>query len=75
MLMERNTHPKVPSEMLGHSTVYFTMDTYQHVQSSFQQTAAPAIRGSGRLLQLMGVGKLWATRPQRVSLGCLKEAK
>lgn len=30
-LLERGVHPKVVQEMLGHSTITITLDTYSHV--------------------------------------------
>jgi len=33
-------HPKVGSEMLGHSSVAFTLDVYSHVIPGIQKTAA-----------------------------------
>jgi integrase len=34
------THPKVVQEMLGHSTISMTLDTYSHVVPSMQKEAA-----------------------------------
>lgn len=42
-LLEAGVHPKVVSEALGHSSVAFTMQVYQHVMPSMQETAAKAI--------------------------------
>lgn len=39
-LLLRNTHPKIVSERLGHSTVQITLDTYSHVLPSMQYEAA-----------------------------------
>ena len=33
-------HPKVVQEMLGHSTITLTLDTYSHVVPSMQEEAA-----------------------------------
>ncbi|MDI9459060.1 MAG: hypothetical protein QM373_04940, partial [Bacillota bacterium] len=33
-------HPKVVQEMLGHSTISMTLDTYSHVIPSMQKEAA-----------------------------------
>ena len=33
-------HPKVVTEVLGHSSVAFTLDTYSHVVPSIQKAAA-----------------------------------
>ncbi|QGT99308.1 hypothetical protein SYNTR_0715 [Candidatus Syntrophocurvum alkaliphilum] len=40
LLLEAGEHPKVVSEMLGHSTITITLDTYSHVLPSMQQKAA-----------------------------------
>jgi len=42
-LLAGGVHPKVASEALGHSSVGFTMDTYQHLMPSMQAAAARAI--------------------------------
>jgi integrase len=42
-LLEASVHPKVVSEALGHSSVSFTMDTYQHLMPTMQETATQAI--------------------------------
>jgi hypothetical protein len=34
-----NVHPKIVSEMLGHSSVAFTLATYSHVIGGLQQAA------------------------------------
>ncbi len=40
MLLEAGEHPKVVSEMLGHSSITITLDTYSHVLPSMQAKAA-----------------------------------
>lgn len=40
LLLEAETHPKIVSERLGHSTVTLTLDTYSHVAPHLQQTAS-----------------------------------
>jgi len=42
-LLAAGTHVKVVSERLGHSSVAFTMDTYQHLLPGMQEQAAEAI--------------------------------
>jgi integrase len=42
-LLEASVHPKIVSEALGHSSVSFTMDTYQHLMSTIQDAATRAI--------------------------------
>lgn len=43
LLLLQNVHVKVVSEMLGHSSVALTLDTYSHVMPTMQQTAAQAM--------------------------------
>jgi integrase len=40
LLLSRGVHPKIASEMLGHSTVAFTLDVYSHVTETLQREAA-----------------------------------
>ncbi len=42
-LLEAGVHPKVVSEALGHSSVAFTMDVYQHLMPTMQDAATRAI--------------------------------
>jgi integrase len=42
-LLTAGVHPKVDSEALGHSSVAFTMDTYQHLMPTMQEQAVRAI--------------------------------
>lgn len=46
-LLEASIHPKVVSEALGHSSVAFTMDTYQHLMPTMQEQAV--VRSRKRL--------------------------
>ena len=39
-LLERGVHPKVVQEMLGHSTITLTLDTYSHVVPGLHAQAA-----------------------------------
>jgi len=39
-LLRQNTHPKIVSERLGHSTIGITLDTYSHVVPGMQDEAA-----------------------------------
>ncbi len=43
LLLARGVHPKIVSEMLGHSTVSITLDRYSHVLPHMQEDAARAI--------------------------------
>jgi integrase len=42
-LLVADVHPKVVSEALGHSSVTFTMDTYQHLLPTMGDQIANAI--------------------------------
>jgi integrase len=39
-LLQRSVHPRVVQEMLGHSTVVLTLDTYSHVSPTMRREAA-----------------------------------
>jgi site-specific recombinase XerD len=43
MLLEAGTHPKVVQELLGHSTIQLTLDTYSHVVPALHEHAARTI--------------------------------
>lgn len=43
LMLSRGVHPKVASELLGHSTVGITLDLYSHVSESMQRDAARAM--------------------------------
>jgi integrase len=43
LLLGAGIHPKVVSEMLGHSTTAITLDPYSHVTPTMQQQAADAV--------------------------------
>ncbi len=43
LLLRKNIHMKVMSELLGHSTIVLTMDTYSHVMPAMQQEAADKV--------------------------------
>lgn len=63
MLLVSGVHPKVVSEALGHTSVGFTMDTYQHVLPSMQAEAARAIEtvlGSSLLDPNEDAANCWA---------------
>jgi integrase len=40
LLLQADEHPKVVSEMLGHSTITLTLDTYSHVIPAMHERAA-----------------------------------
>jgi integrase len=43
LLLTRNLNPKIVSEMLGHSTIAITLDTYTHVLPNMRNQAAAAM--------------------------------
>lgn len=45
LLLEAGIHPKVVQEMLGHSSITLTLDTYSHVTPRLHQEAASAMQG------------------------------
>ena len=44
LLLTRNVNPKIVSEMLGHSTIAITLDTYSHVLLNMRNQAAAAMK-------------------------------
>jgi len=46
LMLSKNVNPKVASEMLGHSTIAITLDTYSHVLPNMQQSAVRALEGA-----------------------------
>jgi integrase len=45
-MLGRGVHPKIVQEMLGHSTITQTMDTYSHVLPDMQDQAINAIESA-----------------------------
>jgi integrase len=43
LLLSRNVNPKIVSEMLGHSSISVTLDTYSHVLPTMQESAIRAL--------------------------------
>ena len=43
LLLTKGVHPKVVSEMLGHSSIVITLDTYSHVIPGLGDAAALAM--------------------------------
>jgi len=43
LLLSRNVNPKIVSEMLGHSSIAITLDTYSHVLPTMQESAIHAL--------------------------------
>lgn len=59
LAFERNIHPKIVQEVLGHRSIKITMDTYSHVSRDLQAAAAEALDAhlfpeseSGKLAQM-----------------------
>jgi integrase len=52
VLLAAGTHPKVVQDLLGHSTIQLTLDTYSHVTPALHQQAARTmdlVMAAGRL--------------------------
>jgi integrase len=45
LLLGLGIHPKIVSEMLGHSQIGITLDLYSHVTATMQQEAVRAFEG------------------------------
>jgi len=43
IMLSNGAHPKIVSEMLGHSTIAITLDLYSHVTPNIQREAAAAM--------------------------------
>jgi len=43
LMLSKGVHPKIVSEMLGHSTVAITLDIYSHVTPGLQEAAAKSL--------------------------------
>jgi integrase len=43
LLLSKNVNQKIVSEMLGHTTIAITLDTYSHVLPTIQESAAKAM--------------------------------
>jgi len=48
LLLSRNVNPKIVSEMLGHSSIAITLDTYSHVLPTMQENAVRALEDTLR---------------------------
>jgi integrase len=46
LLLGKGVHPKIVQEMLGHSTITQTMDTYSHVLPDMQDEAVNAMEST-----------------------------
>ena len=45
LLLGMGVHPKIVSELLGHTQIGITMDLYSHVTATMQRDAAAAFEG------------------------------
>jgi integrase len=43
LALQSGIHPKVASEVLGHSTIAITLDTYSHAIPTMQETAVELV--------------------------------
>ena len=43
LLLTKNVNPKIVSEMLGHSSISVTLDTYSHVLPTMRKSAVQAL--------------------------------
>ena len=48
LLLTKGVHPKIVSEMLGHSSIAITLDVYSHVIPGMQEAAAMAMEDTLR---------------------------
>jgi integrase len=48
LLLTKGVHPKIVSEMLGHSSIAITLDTYSHVIPGLGDAAASAMEDALR---------------------------
>ncbi len=64
-------HPKIVSEMLGHSNVAFTLDVYSHVIKGLGEAAVKRLDEVllPELAQTQNVSKMLATDPEKVGQG------
>jgi len=65
LMLLAGIHPKIVSEMLGHSSVAFTLDTYSHVIGGLQRIAVRRLDEvlQPELTETQDVGKMLATNP------------
>jgi len=45
LLLKENVHPKIVQDMLGHSSITLTLDTYSHILPDMQKEAADKMDG------------------------------
>jgi len=63
LMLLAGIHPKIVSEMLGHSSVAFTLDVYSHVVPGLQEAAAKRLDEVLPPSEARNVGKMSATDP------------
>lgn len=61
LLLGRGVHPKVVSEMLGHTSVSITLDRYSHILPHMQDDAARAIGDVLRWWRPLAIGLFFET--------------
>ena len=66
LMLMAGIHPKIVSEMLGHSSVSFTLDTYSHVTPTLQQAAMKRLDEVLEPELQKDVCKMFATDPERM---------
>jgi integrase len=66
LMLITGVHPKIVSEMLGHSSVAFTLDVYSHVVGGLQKKAMEQLDQmlKPELTESQDVGKMSAIEPQ-----------
>jgi integrase len=71
LMLLAGVHPKIVSEMLGHSSVAFTLDTYSHVIGGLQRAAMRRLDEvlQPGLVENQDVCKMFATDPDKVEQG------
>ncbi|MBI3947268.1 MAG: site-specific integrase [Armatimonadetes bacterium] len=57
-LLIQGEHPRIVQEMLGHSTIAITMDTYSHVAPTLQQQAVDRLNRRFAMVDSLTVGTL-----------------
>jgi integrase len=46
LLLTKGVHPKIVSEMIGHSSIAITLDTYSHIMPGLGEAAARAMEAA-----------------------------
>jgi integrase len=61
LLLTKGVHPEIVSEMLGHSSIAITLDTYSHVIPGLGEAAANAMEEA--LRNDLGIGSVGGEEP------------